>query len=433
MSEPSVSSQRIVITGEGLVTPLGRTSSMLVEGWLAGRSPVGPVTKYNASTLPIRIACEVPDFDPRKEIRNRKLTRLLLRGEDYGVVAAAAAFADAGLSTGDYDPARAGISAGIRKEGFRNSNFYDALTASRDAQGGIDRRLFIEDGMRRIPPQTIVEGLANAAIYHIAHEHNLQGYNQNLLAIGSGGIVAIGEAYWALRGGEADLILTGSFDSWVMWTGAAFTHYVGLASDLTEAPETVFRPFDVSRTGCVIGEGAALFILETLDRARGRGARILGEVCGFGMATAAPSRHHRTAVAALAAAIRRALDVSGLTPDEIDLIHLHGDATVMGDAIEVRAIRETFGARAASVPATTAKSVTGFLANASASVEVSAVLEVLRRGVVPPIANLTHPDPELDLQFVREPLTGIRLQHALLIERGWPGQYVALIVARPED
>jgi len=424
-------SQRVVVTGQGLVTPLGRSAPALVDNWMSGRSAAAPITKLDATNLPVRIACEVPDFEPRKEIRNRKLTRLLLRGEDYGVVAAAAAFADAGLAAGDYDPSRAGIAAGIRKEGFRDANFYDAIEAARDEEGRIDRRRFIEDGIRRVPPQTIVEGLANAGIYHIAHEHHLQGFNQNLLAIGSGGFQAIGEAMWALKRDEADLILAGAFDSWVRWTGLAFTHYVGLASPSPDPPHTVHRPFDVSRSGSVVGEGAALFVLEPLARAEARGASILGEIRGCGMATGVPSGDPAACAAALAASIRRSLEVARLTPDEIDLIHLHGDATPPGDRIEARGIGEAFGPRASSVPATTIKSATGFMANASASTEVAAVLEVLRQCVVPPIVNLTTPDPEFELRFVREPLSGVPLRHALLIERGWPSQYVTLIVSHP--
>ncbi|MGD9855309.1 MAG: beta-ketoacyl synthase [Planctomycetaceae bacterium] len=432
MSDSHGSPARIVVTGQGLVTPLGRSAETLVDNWLAGRSAAGPITKFDASTMPVRIACEVPNFEPRQEIRNRKLTRLLVRGEDYGVVAAGSAFGDAGLSEGGYDPTRAGIAAGIRKEGFRNSNFYDALTASLDADGRIDRQVFIEDGMRRIPPQTIVEGLANAAIYHIAHEHNLQGFNQNLLAIGSGGFQAIGEAFWALRGDEADLILAGAYNSWVVWTGIAFTHYVGIASTSTAAPETVHRPFDLTRSGSVIGEGAAFYVLEPLDRARSRGATVLGEICGFGMATGVPSSSRRAGIAALTAAIRRALDVAGLTPADIDFVHLHGVATLEGDQIEVRAIHEAFGERAARMPATTIKSATGFMGNASSSTEVAAILEVLRRGVIPPIVNLATPDPEFGLNFIREPLSTLRMRYALLISRGWPSQYVALVVGHPD-
>ncbi|MBX3440684.1 MAG: hypothetical protein KF861_24550, partial [Planctomycetaceae bacterium] len=282
-------------------------------------------------------------------------------------------------------------------------------------------------------PQTIVEGLANAGVYHIAHEHDLQGFNINLLALGSGGMQAIGESMWALAHDEADLILAGAFDSWLIWTGLAFTHFVGIASTSTDPPHTVHRPFDVNRTGSVVGEGAALFVMETLERARARGAKILGEVCGFGMATGVPADDPAACADALAASIARSLDVAGLTPEQIDLIHLHGDATTTGDRIEVRGIQMAFGQRASRIPATTVKSATGFLCNASSSTEIAAVLEVLRRKMAPPIVNLRTPDPEFELNFLREPLEGVPLRRALLIDRSWPSQYVTLVVGCVDD
>lgn len=427
MNHAHDNSTRVVVTGQGLVTPLGRSASEIHARWMTGVSPAATITKFDATTLPVSIACEVPDFEPRQEIRNRKLLRLLVRGEDYGIVASAAAFEDAGLSSDDYDPTRAGIAVGVRKEGFRNSNFNDAFEAC-VTDGRIDRELFIEDGMRRIPPQTIVEGLANAGLYHIAHEHLLQGVNHNLLALGTGGFQAIGEAMWSLRHDEADLILAGAFDSWVIWTHIVQGHYAGILSTSTDPPPTVHRPLDVTRTGSVVSEGAAMFVLEPFKRAQSRGANILGEVLGFGTATGVPSDDVAGCTRALASSIHRALEVANLTPRDIDLIHLHGDATLLGDRIEVQGLHAVLGDRARTLPATTIKSATGFMANASSSVEMAAVLEVLRTGVIPPIVNLTSPDPELDLHLVRDPIEGQSLRHALLIERSWPSHYAVLVV-----
>ncbi|MCA9077825.1 MAG: beta-ketoacyl-[acyl-carrier-protein] synthase family protein [Planctomycetaceae bacterium] len=432
MSQSNDNSTRVVVTGQGLVTPLGRNTPDIHSRWMSGRSAAATISKFDASNLPVSIGCEVADFEPRQEIRNRKLLRLLMRGEDFGVVASASAFADAGLSNEDYDPARAGIAIGVRKEGFCHSNFNDALEVCTGG-GTIDRALFMEEGMRRIPPQTIIEGLANAGLYHIAHEHVLQGVNHNLLCLGTGGFHAIGEAMWSLRNDEADLILAGAFDSWILWTGIAHEHYTGVLSSSTDDPSTVHRPFDVTRTGSVVGEGAALFVLETLERALQRGANVLGEILGFGAATGVPSFDPHGCAAAVTACVRRALDVANLTPADIDLMHLHGDATEQGDRIEVQGLQAALGERACTIPATTIKSTTGFMANASSSVETAAVLEVLRTGIIPPIANLTTPDPAFDLNFVREPLDGQPLRHALLIERSWPSHYAALIVGTPDD
>lgn len=420
-------SSRVVITGQGLVTPLGRSASEIHARWMTGPSAAAAITKFDAATLCVSIGCEVPDFEPRQEIRNRKLLRLLVRGEDYGIVASASAFEEAGLSSEDYDPTRAGIAVGIRKEGFRNSNFNDAFEVCA-TDGRIDRELFIKDGMRRVPPQTIVEGLANAGLYHIAHDHRLQGVNHNLLGLGTGGFQAIGEAMWSLRHDEADLMLAGAFDSWIHWTAISQEHYAGVLSASTGPPSSVHRPFDITRSGSVAGEGAAMFVLEPFARAQARGAKILGEILGFGTATGVPSYDVSGCKRALASSIRRALEVADRTPQDIDLIHLHGDATTTGDRIEVQGLRAALGERARTIPATTIKSASGFMSNASSSVETAAVLEVLRTGVIPPIVNLTSPDPEFDLHFVREPIEGQSLRHALLIERSWPSHYAALVV-----
>lgn len=431
---PRAERERIVLTGCGLVTPLGRSREEFWRNWASGRSAARPITRLDATNLPVRIACEVPDFDARKELRNRKLLRLLVPGEDLGVVAAQAAMDEAALADSrTYDPARQGVILGIRKEGFRNSNLYDALQAARRDDGTIDRRVFIEDGMRRIPPQTIVEGLANAGLYHLAHEHGFQGINSNLLSLGPGGLMALGEALWALRGPQVDMLLAGSFDSWLIWTGICHQHMVGVPSTSTDSPETVFRPFDATRTGAVLGEGAAMYTVERLTAARERQAPILAELLGYGMATAVPSAEESAHVEALTAAIHRALEVAGVAPADLDLIHLHGDATRAGDRIECQAVLRALGTHGTSVPATTVKSATGFMANASSAIEVAAVVEMLRRGELLPIVNLRQPDPELPLNLVRERRGGLSLSRALLLSRGLLGHYAALLIgAVPE-
>ena len=424
---------RTVVTGQGLVTPLGRTPAEIWEAWAAGRSAAAPLTRIDFRSMGINAAAEVSDFKPRQEIKNRKLLRLMIDGEAFGFVAATQAFADSGLSPEDYLPERAGVAVGCHKEGFREENLYDALDVAVRDDGTIDRELLIDDGIRRIPPQTLVEGLANAALYYFAHEFVLQGVNYNFIASGTAGIVAIGEAMRSVRRGEAEIMLAGAYDRWIDWRCVGHQRFTDVLSTSNDPPETIHRSFDVDRTGAVPGEGAGMLILEEEVRARNRGANILGEVTGFAMATGVPSSDRDGRVQAWRECIRRALDDAGCTPEGIDLVHLHGDATPEGDWIEAQALSQAFGDRASKVLATTIKPATGLLGNASGPIELVMTLEMLRRGEVLPIINLQNPDPDFSLNFVRQPLGGLTLRRALLLQRSWPSHFTAMVIGTAAD
>jgi 3-oxoacyl-[acyl-carrier-protein] synthase II len=416
-----------------MVTPLGRAPVEIWDSWAAGRSAAAPLTSIDFRSLGIAVAAEVSDFEPRKEIKNRKLLRLMIDGEAFGFVAATRAFENAGLSPDDYIPERAGVAIGCHKEGFREENLYDALDIAVRDDGTIDRKLLIEEGIRRIPPQTLVEGLANAALYYFAHEFVLQGVNFNFISSGTGGVIAIGEAMRSIRRDEAEVMLAGAYDRWIDWRCVGHQRFTGVLSTADGPPETIHRSFDSERTGAVAGEGAGMLILEEETRARNRGAEILGEVSGFAMATGASSLDRDAGVQAWTECIRRALDDAGCTPEEIDLVHLHGEATPEGDWIEVHALNQALGDHAHQVPATTIKPVTGLLGNASGPVELVMTLEMLRRGEVLPIVNLQNPDPQFPLNFVREPITGLTLRRALLLQRSWPSHFTAMVIGSADD
>jgi 3-oxoacyl-[acyl-carrier-protein] synthase II len=389
------------------------------------------VRRFDASTLHTRIASEVPNFHAKQELKSGRLVRLLRPGEDFGYVAAGAAFADAGLATGQFDTERAGIAIGCRKEGPKVENFFAGIKAALDPSGRVDHQKFIEDGIKLIPPQTIVEGLPNACMYYIAHEYVLQGVNYNFLALGSGGTMALGESLRAMRRGEADLMLAGGYDSWVNWVYLAQLSNRQLLTQNNDDPQHAHRPFDVDRNGSVAGEGAGLMVLEDHAAAQRRGATIHGELLGYAATTGVPHTDASHSTRLLGESISRALHQAQRRPTDVNFVHLTGDATPSGDEIECRALLDVFGGFGRSVPVTTLKSATGHLGNASGCVELAVMLESMRRGTLLPIVNLDRPDPALPLSFVRTPQEGLSLRCGLMISRGWPSHYTALVVARP--
>ena len=422
--------RRVAVTGLGLITPIGRTLDDVWQKWAAGGSPAGPVKRFDASQLPTRIATEVPDFLPRKELKSGRLARLLRPGEDFGYLAASTAFEDAERDRDSLDGPRSGIAIGCRKEGPKVENFFAAIKASLNDAGEMDHQQFIEEGIKLIPPQTIVEGLPNACMYYIAHEYVLQGANYNFLALGSGGTMALGESLRAMRRGEADLMLAGGYDSWINWVYLAQLSNRRLLSRNNDHPQQAHRPFDAKRDGSVAGEGAGLMILEDAEAAEERGVRSYGELLGYASATGVRHEDLAGCTRVLTGCIQAALADARCTPEDIDFVHFTGDATPGGDAVEARAFLEAFGKRAAQVPATTLKSASGHLGNASGAVELAVMFESMRRRTLLPIVNLEDPDPVLPLSFVTELMEGVDLHRGLMLSRGWPSHYTALVVGR---
>ncbi len=288
--------------------------------------------------------------------------------------------------------------------------------------------MFIEEGTPRIPPQTIVEGLPNALLYYIAHEYELQATNHNYLSLGTGAYTAIGAALSDIYNNDADIMLAGGHDSWIDWTAISHQLFSRDISAQTDDPDTVFRPYDVRRSGGVAGEGAGLAVVEELNAARERGAEIFGELLAYSGATGVPSTDRQACADALSQCIRRALDEVQLSPADIDVIFLHGGATAAADWSEVHGILSALGEAALRIPATTVKSSTGLLGNGSCVTELALAAEALRRGELLPIRNLEEPDPELPLNFVRAPVSGLSLRRALLLQRGWPSHYTAVVL-----
>jgi 3-oxoacyl-(acyl-carrier-protein) synthase len=259
-------------------------------------------------------------------------------------------------------------------------------------------------------------------MYHLAQLHRLEGANWNFLSYGSGSALAIGEGLATIRRGEADLMLAGGYDSWVHWINLTLIGQLGMLS------QSGHRPFDLYRDGSVPGEGAGFAVLEDLDRAIARKANIRGELRAE-FSAAAPTVDSSPSHV-LAHCISSALNDADWEPEEIDLVHLNGDATVDGDCWEVESLQLALGSHAFKVPVTSLKSATGHLGNASTAVELLATLEMMKQGRLLPVVNLATPDSRFRLKFVRHAIGDAKLKRGLLISRGWPASFSVLLFER---
>ncbi|MBI3463385.1 MAG: hypothetical protein HY000_10045, partial [Planctomycetes bacterium] len=252
--------RRAVISGVGLITPLGTSKAQVWKNWAAGHCAAALVRQFDVSTLPSRIASEVADFVPQQHIKNRKLLKLLRRGEDFAIAAAKAALEDAQVRPAGLDSARCGVAVGCSKEGPPVENFFAGIEVALDAAGQIDRARFADEGLPLIPPLTIIEGLPNACLYYLVESFHLEGANHNFLSYGAGAALALGEAFRSIQRGDADQMLAGGFDSWVNWVSLSFLAEMGLLTRANERPQQAHRPFDAARSGSVAGEGAGFTV-----------------------------------------------------------------------------------------------------------------------------------------------------------------------------
>ncbi len=378
---------RIVITGMGAVSPLGST---LQDNWanlVAGTNGIGPISRFDTTDYPVKIAGEVRDFDvdafiPRKEQRR------IDRYGWYAIAAARMAAADSGLDFAALDPTRGGCTV--------SSGIGGLETLSEQA------RTLLERGPRRISPFTIPAMIPNISAGLIAIEHNLQGPNFAPVTACASGLHSIGLAARAIAYGEADVMLAGGAEACITQLAVAGFAVMQALSARNDDPATASRPFDAERDGFVLSEGGAVVVLESLEHARARGARIYAEVAGFGMTADA---FHMTAPREDGDGGRRAMELAmqdgGLTPADIDYINAHGTSTPLNDKTETLAIKGALGeAEAQRVMVSSSKSMTGHLLGAAGGYETIVCALALCHGIVPPTINLTTPDPACDLDYV---------------------------------
>ncbi len=409
---------RVVVTGIGVVSPIGNDLASFWNGILEGRNGVGPITRFDASEFRTRFAMEVKDFDPEISIE-RKTLRLLDRFSQFALVAAAEAMEDSGLDPSG-DPSRYGVITGSGIGGLGEIE--------------LQHNNFRDRGPSRISPYFVPKMMMNAASGHIAIQHGLKGSNFATVSACASSQHALGVALGSITSGRCDAVLCGGSEAAITPLGVGGFCSLKAMSSRNDEMATAMRPFQASRDGFVMGEGGAIFVFEELEHARKRGAKIYCEVLGFGSTDDA---HHITAPdpdAPMAKeAMSSALRHAGRNFEDVDYINAHGTSTPLNDRMEMRAIRELFGAHADHLMVSSTKSQVGHLLGASGAVELAATALGIREGVVPATINQVDPDPECDLDSVPDEPRQSQIRVALSNSFGFGGHDACLCIGRFED
>lgn len=409
--------RRVAITGVGAITPVGLTAEASWEAMLDGRSGVKLVTEIDVDEFPTKIAGVVRDFDPDNYL-DRKEARRMGRYCQLGVAAAGMALEDAGLSPGSFEREAAGVIIGTSGAG--------AIEQSEKAC-----RIMLTKGGMRISPFFPVMVSLNVAAHHISFTYGLGGYSSTVVTACAAGTQAIGEATEAIRRGAADLMVAGGTESAICQLAIAAFSVARGYSRRNDEPEKASRPFDVDRDGFVPAEGAGIVVLEELEHALRRGARIHAEVLGYaGTADTyhliAPDPEGKAAARAMLGAVADA----GVSLTEIDYINAHATSTILGDIAETVSIKRAFGDLAYQVPISATKSMTGHLIGAAGGVEAIACIFSIRDGVIHPTINLDNPDPECDLDYVPHVARQAQVDVVLSNSFGLGGQNACLVIGR---
>jgi 3-oxoacyl-[acyl-carrier-protein] synthase II len=409
--------RRVVVTGLGAVTPLGLEAPSTWDAAVAGRSGVGFIESFDVTGYPVRIASEVKGFDP-VDVVGPKDGRRLERNVVLAVAAAREAWQDADV--GEIDPARAGILVG-------------------SAIGGVmgvlaQNEVLRERGHARVSPWFLPNVLVDSASGQIAIDLGIRGPNYAPVSACATGSHAVGEAAELIRRGDADVVLAGGTEACMHPVIlAGFTAMRGLVAE-DEDPTRASRPFDATRAGFVMGEGACVLLLEDLERARGRGARMYAEVLGYGTSNDA---HHMAQPdpesVGTAEMMRAALVRSGVEPERVGYINAHGTSTPQGDLAETKAIKTVFGEHAYELAVSSTKSVMGHLFGAAGAVESMMCVLALHEGVLPPTINYRNPDPECDLDYVPNEARRVQVDVALSNAMGLGGHNACVLLGRVSD
>jgi 3-oxoacyl-[acyl-carrier-protein] synthase II len=431
--------ERVAITGVGVVTPLGVGIRAFADALRAGRSGVRRITAFATDGFETRIAAEVDDggFDASAYVDPPKLVKLMGRAARFAVAAAAMARAVAELGKDAVDPRRVGVVLGA---GGMGPVDLDMLRAEADAvlEAGrasrsvaFDVPAFAQAYRSRTNPLAALRGLPNLAAAHVAIQHDARGPNCTVATACTAGTQALGDGMRLIQHGEADVVLAGGSDAMVNPTGVLGFGMLGTLSRHNDEPPRASRPFDATRDGFVIGEGAGILVLEREGFARARGARVLAELGGYARTCDAYRiTDERPDASGAAGAIRDCLRDAGIGPADVGYINAHGTGTRMNDYTETCAIKEALGRRAYDVPVSSTKSMTGHLLAAAGAVEAAASIIALVEEFLPPTINLETPDPQCDLDYVPNQVRGARIETVLSNSFGFGGQNACLLIRR---
>ncbi len=411
--------RRVVITGLGAMTPLGLTMQETWEGLLAGRSGIAKITQFDASDLPVYIAGELKGFKGREYI-NFKEARRMSRCSQVAVATAQEALRDAKLELPLADEERVGVVVGSGVGGFPR------------ALEGIET--YRTKGIERVSPFSLTSTLVNMPSHHVSLWSGAKGPISTVVAACATGTQAVGEASEFIRRGAADAMICGGVEALIHFSAIVGFSAMRALSTRNDEPERASRPFDADRDGFVFSEGCAIFVLEALEHAQARGARIHAEVLGHASSSdafhvAQPDPEGMGA----SRAMQWALDDAGLQPIDIGYINAHGSSTPLSDPIETKAIKRTFGECAYDIPISSTKSMIGHAMGGAGAIEAAVCALTVEHGIIHPTINLETPDPECDLDYVPEGARKANVRAAISNSFGLGGQNACLVVGRFEE
>jgi len=406
---------RVVITGLGAVTPLGLNFEDTWKNLLAGKSGVNKVTSFPTDGLSTTIAAQVKDFDPEQFI-DRKTLRRMDTNEQYCVAAAQMAYDDAGLDQNNLDLDRCGVVTGSGIGGIKTfENQHNTM---------------LERGAGRVSPFFIPMMIIDMGAGMVAMRFGFRGPNYATVSACASSAHAICDAFRIIQRGEADLMITGGAESAITQLSMAGFCAARAISTRNDEPEKASRPFDRDRDGFVMGEGAGILILESLESAKARGARIYAEIVGCGMTCDA---HHMTAPlpdgSGAAKAMSQAIKDAGIKPEEVDYINSHGTSTDLGDIAETKAMKSVFGSHASKLAINSTKSLIGHLLGAAGGVEGAITVRSIKDGIIHPTINLDNPDPECDLDYTPYRTREMEIRYAISNSFGFGGHNVSMVFA----
>ncbi len=420
--------RRVVVTGMGLVVPLGAELETVWRRLLAGESGIGYTTLFDASNFPTKISAEVRDWDLADVGEDPQQWKHQGRHTHFAVGAAHKAIADSGIQDSKIDPTRFGIYTGSGEGQQDFDRFTQMMIAGLGDGDTVDIGRFTKTGLETLDPIAELEQEPNMPAGHLASLFGAEGPNVNCLTACAASSQAIGEAVEIIRRGEADAMLSGGTHTMIHPFGVTGFNLLTALSTHNDERTKASRPFDRNRDGFVLGEGAGMVVLEELERAKARGAKIYGEMCGFG-STADAFRitdTHPEGRGAISC-IKMALADGGVGRDQIDYINAHGTSTSVNDRVETLAIKQVFGDRAYEIPVSSTKSMMGHLIAAAGATEVIFCLLAIRDNVVPPTTNWETRDPECDLDYVPNVCREVPCKNVLTNSFGFGGQNIALL------
>ena len=411
--------RRVVVTGTGLVTPLGTGSEKTWRNLCDGKSGISLITRFDTTNSEVKIAAEVRDFNPEDFIEP-KLARHLDAFVQYALAAAGMALKESGLTIDETNAERVGVFTGNGIGGLSTIEKY--------------HKILLERGPRKITPFFIPMVISNMSAGQISIVYGAKGPNLSVTTACAAGTHAVGEAFRSVSRGDCDMAITGGSESTICPLAVGGFNSMKALSRSNENPEKASRPFDRDRNGFVISEGAGMLVLEELEHAKNRGAHIFAEVIGFGLSgdgyhMAAPPENGDGAVRCM----QMALDDAGLAPEDIDYINAHGTSTPLNDVVETRAIKTVFGEHAYKLAISSTKSMIGHMLGGAGGVEAVFLVLSIRDQIIPPTINLENPEPECDLDYVPNKAREAVIRASISNSFGFGGTNAVLAMKKFEE